>query len=170
MTKTRFRYFRALCVCIACSSIGLACGPAGAPRGSELPTDAELPESRAVAIVAEALQDAGVTPGPAFPMDVGEPAPLEVDVRLGSRDFGIEWVSSQDREDHPSLPSPAPNGQLRVFPGSGDDAGIQVLILDASAFLYDGDRDRVQAGATSLMDIEARIRRDVRDFLVHVGP
>lgn len=151
-------------------SLAAACGPSVAPRGAAEPTDQELPESRALAIIAEALSDAGVAVGSSFPMDMGEGDEFEVDLRLADRDFGVEWVSSQDRVDRPSLPENAPNGQLRVVPGSGGDAGIQVLMLDAASYRYDGDRGRVQAGATSLMDVEARVRRDVRDYLVHVGP
>lgn len=144
-----------------------SCGPRNA-RPTDVPELAHLVETQALALVRETLGDANVAPSAPFPLNIGESSPLEVDVGFAGG-FGVEWVTPSDRAEHPSLPPAPEGGQLRVVPGAGADSASQVLMLDADSYRYDTDRERVQAGATSLMDVEARLRRDVRDFLVHVG-
>ena len=85
---------------------------------------------------------------------------------MGDGPFAIEWLSAQDRADNPSLPTPAPDAQLQIV---SDPSGTQVLLLDAESYEYELDRERVQAGAASAGDVEARLRRDVRDFLVYAA-
>ena len=144
-----------------------SCGPRNA-RPTNVPELAHLAETQALALVRQTLGDANVPSGPPFSLNIGDSTPLEVDVAFADG-FGVEWVTASDRAEHPNLPPAPEGGQLRVVPGAGADAASQILMLDADSYRYDTDRERVQAGATSLMDVEARLRRDVRDFLVHVG-
>ena len=45
-------------------------------------------------------------------------------------DFGIEWVSEEDRERYGGLlPAPDPHGQLRLLTGAGSDPQGRPLIL-----------------------------------------
>lgn len=126
-----------------------------------------LPEARALTVVREALREAGTAAGPPFSVEVG-PAPFEVDVALAdTAAFGIEWVSASDRLERDDLPAPLEDGQLRILPGTGDDAGTQILLLDERTYRYDPSREAVQAGAPGMAEAELRLRRDVTDFVTY---
>lgn len=154
-----------------CALAGLAALAATACGGAQTPThrgDAlrRLTEGEALTLVAEAMREAGLEVGPPFSVDIGAPQPLEVDVRVGQTRFGIEWVSSQDRLDYgDAIPTPPADGSLLILPGRGEDEAVEILVLDAERYRYDPDPDRVYGGAVSSGEAEARVRRDVRDFL-----
>ena len=124
-----------------------------------------LTEVRALQVIREAAADSSVRVGAGFAAELTE-GELDVDYRIEGGSFGVEWVSAQDRVSTPSLPEPPPAGQLRIV---ADQSGAQILILDAASYRYDPRRDRVQAGASGAADVEARLRRDMRDFLVYAG-
>ena len=127
-----------------------------------------LSEERALALVGEVLDEEGVAAERGWRIRVGG-APLEVDLRLAGSRFGIEWVSPADRQAHgQQLPDPDPNGQLRIVTGEGPDARDQVLVLDFRSYRFHNDPRAVERGAPDADTVEARLRRDVRDFLVYV--
>ncbi|HEY8430907.1 MAG TPA: hypothetical protein VIL20_21155 [Sandaracinaceae bacterium] len=145
-----------------------ACGSSRA-RPTEPPELFDLSEARALEIVGEVLSEEGVAPGAAWSVQLGAGARLDVDVRLASSSFGIEWISPQDRADlGDAVPGPTPDGRLRIVPGAGDDAGAEVLVLDHASYRYANDRDAVQRGTDGALEAEGRLRRDVRDFLHYV--
>ncbi len=164
----RHIFSKSLAPCIA-ALVFASCGPAPRPRG---PTEDELriiTETEAQELLREALDSAGVPVQTEWQVDIGGGATLEVDMRLAQSDFGIEWVSPQDRQDHGDrLPHPDPSGQLRILPGAGTDAQAQILVLDHRSYRYDPDRERVQRGSTGAAEAEDRVRRDVRDYLEYV--
>ncbi|MEM9067779.1 MAG: hypothetical protein AAGE52_04710 [Myxococcota bacterium] len=141
----------------------------GGPQSSRTAGDDELrslTETRALTLVAEAMTDGGVSRGARFAVSIAPEESLEVDVRLADTRFGIEWVSAQDRLDHgDAIPEPASGGELQILPGRGDDENIEVLILDAQRYRYDPRQERVYSGSASPSEVEARLRRDVQDFL-----
>lgn len=145
----------------------LACGGSqteSTGQGSELRT---LPEARALGIVREALREAGANGGGAFAVEVGA-EPFEVDVALVDVPrFGIEWVSSNDRVVRDDLPQPLQDGQLRILPGTGEDAATQILLLDEQTYRFSPDREAVQRGALGMAEAELRLRRDVTDFVTY---
>ncbi len=152
---------------LALALLLLHCGP---PTGPRTPTAHELrslTEAQALQIVAQVVREAGRAPNAAFDVSIGEASPMEVDVRLDDTRFAIEWVSAQDRERlGDALPAPVP-GQLRILPGAGDDAQIEILLLDEATYRYDPDRERNHAGSRGLSEVEGRLRGDVRDFLAY---
>lgn len=141
-----------------------SCGGAQTSSVNEADGVRSLQESRALEVIREAAADSGTTVGEGFRAALNNES-VEVDLRLGTT-FGVEWVSAQDRVDSPALPEPPAGGQLRIIAEPG---GAQILILEYSSYRYDSRRERVQAGATSAADVEARLRRDLRDFLVYAG-
>jgi len=146
-----------------------ACGPPPAPRTPRASDFRTLSQTRGLELVDEALRDAGVSASAAFPVDIGEGHMLEVDRRLAGGPFAIEWISPQDRENVGDLlPGPAPGGQLRIAPGAGDQANVQILLLEHGTYRYDPDRHRVERGAPSIREAESRVRRDIRDFIEYV--
>jgi hypothetical protein len=145
------------------------CGSGGRGSDTTPPELLTLDEGRALEIVSEVLSEAGLTESGGWSIQLATDTPLEVDVRLGSTRFGIEWLSEQDRVDlGQAVPPPAPDGQLRIAPGVGDDASAQILILDHAAYRYANERDVVQRGVPGAHETEGRLRRDLRDFLQYV--
>ncbi len=144
------------------------CGPARV-RPTEPPELLTLNEGRALEIVGEVLAEEGVARGAAWSIRIGAEARLDVDVRIASSSFGVEWMSPQDRADlGDAVPGPAPRDQLRIMAGVGEDASAQVLVLEHTKYRYANDREAVQSGAPSAREAEARLRRDLRDFLRYV--
>jgi hypothetical protein len=126
----------------------------------------EISETRALALIAEALLDLNYRVSTGWEVDVGWKAPLEVDIRAEGTSFGVEWVSPVDHAQLGSdVPSPAPEGQLRIVSGRGDSTGMHVLILDSKSYKFHPERDTVHMGESSAREVESRIRRDVRDFV-----
>lgn len=149
--------------------VSSACG--GAPRARGV-TEADLrifTEAEALEIIREVMADQGISVQSGWQVDVGADEPLEVDVRLARSDFGVEWVSPQDRHDFGDVfPQPDPSGQLRILPGTGEDARAQILVLDHGAYRYDPAPERVRRGSIGAAEAEARLRRDLRDYLEYV--
>ena len=137
------------------------CGAVQPSDGGEAGPRALL-ESRALDVIREAALDAHVTVSEGFSAHLAE-GTIDVDFRLGE-DFGVEWVSAQDRANNAALPEPPAGGQLRII---AEPAGAQILILESTSYRYDPRRERIQAGAASAADVEARLRRDLRDFFVY---
>jgi hypothetical protein len=147
----------------------VACGPPPPPDHARPEDLRDVTENRAGEIVREVCAEAGVPLAAAWPVNVGERDPFEVDYRVGSGAFGIEWVSPQDRADHEQvLPRPNPSGQLQIMAGAGDDAQAQILVIEYTSYRYDPDVSRVQRGSMGVREMEGRVRRDLRDFLEYV--
>lgn len=144
----------------------------GAASQTRRPTDIEerpLYEVQAFEVIRRIVTENGFTPQPNWPITLVGSTPLTVDFRVGDTSFGIEWVSAEDRESlGAALPSPDPNGQLRIVPGVGSDWQAQVLVLDYRVYLYDPDPLHVRYGSTGQREVERRLEQDVRDFLDYV--
>ncbi|HBQ12693.1 MAG: hypothetical protein RLO52_47025 [Sandaracinaceae bacterium] len=163
--------FAALLLAPLLLSSSLGCGPSSTHTGGGT-TAAEvrtLDEGRALELITQVLAEEAVARGPAWSVEIAPETALDVDVRLASSSFGIEWVSPQDRADlGDALPQPAPDGQLRIVPGTGEAAGAQVLLLEHSVYEFVNEREHVQSGAPGARETEVRLHRDVRDFLQYV--
>ena len=160
--------------CSLLLSLIAGCGASSA-RESTSSHDVELrtlSENRALTMIDEVLQDSGVPFASGWSIalhgDDGRGVELAVDRRLAASAFGIEWLSAQDRIDHPELPGPTDSGQLRIAPGAGDDASAQVLLLEHTSYEFANERVHVQRGTPGAGDTEGRLRRDVRDYLHYV--
>lgn len=128
-----------------------------------------MSEADAIQIISDTLKEAGIQANSGWNVDIAADEPLHVDVRLNDTQFGIEWVSAQDRLDYGNaIPEPDPNGQLRILPGANDDSQAQILVLDFRTYRYDPDPEHVQNGATSALQAESRLKRDVKDFIEYV--
>ncbi len=150
-------------------AFALGCGSPHPQGPSEPPELSNLSEARALELIGEVLAEEGVPRAAGWSIEVAPEVALNVDVRLASSSFGIEWVSPQDRIDMgEAIPQPAAGGQLRIVPGLGDDASAQVLVLESASYRYSNDRTAVQSGAPGASETEGRLRRDVRDFLQYV--
>ena len=147
-----------------------ACGPTATGRGETAAVEHRtIDENRALTQILEVLGAESVARGPAWSVSIGHETSLDVDVRLADSDFGIEWLSPQDRLDlGDAVPGPAEGGQLRIVPGTGGDSAAQILVMEHSSYRYVNEREHVQSGEPGAHDAEERLRRDVRDFLHYV--
>jgi hypothetical protein len=146
-----------------------ACGPDARPRAADPRDLRTLSEGRAIEVIRQVAAEAGVTTRSDWPVVLGGRDPISVDERIGTTSFGLEFVNPQDRADHGDVfPEPRDDGQLLLIEGRGQDQSARVLVLDHRNYRYDPDLERVQRGATGVREAEARLRRDVRDFLEHV--
>jgi hypothetical protein len=146
-----------------------ACGGPSTGRTATPADLRDISEARAGDMIAELLLELGIAQSTQWNIDDGHGEPFEVDFRVAETLYGIEWVSPQDRVDYGDrIPEPDPTGQLQTLAGHGDDAGVQILVLDHRSYRYDPDRERVQHGATGVREVESRLRRDVRDFIEYV--
>lgn len=167
------RFVLPVTVSIALISSIAGCGPtsshAARGEGSEPANVRTLDENRALELISEVLAEESVAVGAPWSIDIGQAEPLDVDLRLATSTYGIEWMSPQDRADFgDAIPEPDPGGQLRIVPGGGANDGAQVLILDHSSYEFANEREHVQRGLPAARESEERLRRDVRDFLHYV--
>jgi hypothetical protein len=146
---------------------------ASAPRASA-PTRADTPamrsfdESEALELIDGWLAEERLRGLPGWHVELSGRDELDVDLRLGTSSFGVEWVSADDRRRHGgALPSPGPGGQLRLLRG-GHDGSALILLLDHESYRY-ADRDGSDATeAVEGLDAERKLRQDLLDFLRYV--
>jgi hypothetical protein len=155
--------------CLAASLGAAGCGGAPTRPSRENAPTLDLGEARALEIITQTLDRLGVRHARRLSVDIGGAERLVVDVQLVGQDYGIEYVTAQDRADHgAALPPPPRQPELQLLPGAGDDARVQILLLDERWYRFARDADRVQAGARSAADAEGRLARDVTDFVEYV--
>ena len=143
------------------------CGGAPARRSADERAQ-ELGETRALEIIEATLTRLGVRASPGWEVDIGGEERLRVDLHLGTGDFGIEYVTRQDRANDAALPAPPRSRELQILPGANDDARAQLLLLDERAYGFDPHVEHVQQGQPSAVDAEGRLERDVADFVEYV--
>jgi len=161
----RIEHLLALAAALATAVPG--CGASS--RSSESSASAQsrtLSETRALVIIAETLSDHAIPRGSMWQITLPGGEALDVDVRLAQSQFGIEWMSPQDRSDlGEAVPGPTEDGRLRIVPGRGEE---QVLVLEHSSYDFVNEREHVQAGRAGARETEERLRRDVVDFIHYV--
>ena len=151
------------------STFLMACG-ASSPRTVFEAADYEdLTEGRATEICLEVAADRQLDFETGWVVDLGRGSAVPVDLRVSGTDFGLEWVTPADRSAHGSLlPEPAEGDQLVLAGGAGVDAEAQILVLDHRSYRFHPDPGAVQRGAIGVREAEARLAKDVREFLTHV--
>jgi hypothetical protein len=127
-----------------------------------------LSEAQAVLAIQEALVRAGALAERDYALTL-EGAPFEADVHFAKPPFAIEWVSLDDRRQMGTrLPSATPESPLQIVSAAGLTGAVQVLVLDAESYPYEGNPLRVQRGAVGIEEAERKLRHDVQDFLDYV--
>ncbi|MDB4986366.1 MAG: hypothetical protein JWN04_1544 [Myxococcaceae bacterium] len=150
----------ALCLASGCVTphVALQTGPAE-PK--------ELSETQGLLAVQEALMQAGALAERGFPLTLGG-EPFEADVRFAAPPFAIEWLSAEERAQAGSrLPTSTPTSPLQIAACRSMGEPVQMLVLDAAAYVYEANPLRVQRGAPGIEDAERRVRHDVADFVAY---
>src|SRR5688572_9702194 len=87
-----------------CAQVGCATAERARPAHAAAPAPLRsLDEGAALALIDELLREARWHPVASWRVAVPPRNELEVDVRLGDTDFGIEWVSADDRSRYGKL-------------------------------------------------------------------
>jgi hypothetical protein len=153
------------------STLAALAGCAGAARPPRTPSAGaelqSLDEARALGLIDELLVEAEQHPtSQDWQVELPARGDLDVDVRLGQSEVGIEWVSDSDRHAYGDrLPHADPEGQLRVL--RADDGRGQpalILVLDHEAYRFVRD-PRSGGQLADEHDVEQRLRHDLLDFI-----
>jgi hypothetical protein len=152
----------------------LALSLLGCAASTKLPS-APRPEPRllthaqAVLAIQEALIEAGALVERSFALTLADGRPLDADVRFGTPPFAIDWTTREEREKLGALlPAGGEGDALRIVTAQQGSVPVQVLVLDAEAYGYEGDSLLVQRGAPGIEEAELRVRRDVAYFVEYV--
>ena len=128
----------------------------------------KLTESQALTVIESVVFEQGAVPARSFLVETAA-GNLLADVRVTGSQSAIEWVSEEDRtSEAKNLPTASPDDPLQIVAGRAEAREAQVLVLDADAYGYEANPHLVQRGATSISDAEARLRRDVGEYLEYL--
>jgi hypothetical protein len=129
-----------------------------------------LDERVATDLLDRLLREAKQEPVQGWVVTLADSREIDVDRRLGTSTFGIEWVSPQDRVRYgTALPAPDPGGQLRLVTGSGEaGAKALILLLDHESYRF-GVSERALVPGEPPPVIARRLRRDLLDFLSYTA-
>jgi hypothetical protein len=155
----------------ACASAPAPAAVAATPSAGAAPARRSLDETEALSLIDELLLEAKQRPVPGWHVALPTRGELDVDVRIGESDFGIEWVSALDRSRYgDALPAPAPAGQLRLLSAAEGGPGrtALILVLDHETYQLAASGTptaRAFAPPGEARELERRLRRDLTDFL-----
>lgn len=128
-----------------------------------------LEETRAIEVILEAFQQVGVQPEFHRRIHLQGDRVMEIDVATAGHHHGVEYLQAQDRADFGSvLPQRRNPDALLTCTGVGEDAHVDVLLLDDRDFLYEPNPDNAGPGHPTIVEVEDRLRRAVVDYLTYL--
>ena len=124
-----------------------------------------MDEPRAQEVIAKTFQNEGIEPEAGRSVTLTSQS-VKLEVGATGHKYGVVWLT---REIAPKLASLLPKhdndeGPLVVLDGIGKDAGAHVLVLWETDYVTDDLAG--EAHASTEIAAEAKLERDVRDFLV----
>lgn len=149
--------------------IAMASSACAAPQHREPPPLVPLPESRALEVIREGFDEVHVAPEMHRHLHLRDNHDMEIDFATQGHDHGVEYIQAQDRADFGEvLPHRRTEGSLLTCVGVGEDARIDVLLLDDHEFMYQPDASFTGTGQPTLVEVEDRLRRAVVDYLTYL--
>ena len=141
----------------------LACAPPP-PRTASPPQP--LDEGRALALAAQAFADAGAVATGGRDVQLVTGHRLHADLMAAGHRWGVAFVTEEEAgEIRAGAEYVPPQGEdLPVVMGFGPDADVVVCVLFARDYTHSADRNG--AHGSTLLAVEKRLQRDVRDFVV----
>ena len=126
-------------------------------------------EPRAVAIMAQSMREAGLTPAGGRPIQLVTGKRVQIEVTPVGKQWGLAYLTADEaaqlRPDVDYLP--AHGDDLPVVMGFGPDADVVVCLLFAHDYAFDDDV--TQERAQTHIGAERKLARDTRDFIVQAG-
>jgi hypothetical protein len=149
------------------ASLGaVGCGP---PPVAPTPVMRAIDETRTLALMREAVREAGFRVSAPREHVLAEQKKLREDVRIGDSIYGIAFVTDSEVDKLGSaIPAYRPDSdQLRLVrpvASATGESGAVVLVLYAKAYRYDVGHTH----ASNVTTAENKLKRDVSDFVHHV--
>jgi hypothetical protein len=166
-TLIRNRRARGLLPCALFATLAL--GACGAPQRPEAPALTPLPETRALEVIREGFDEAHVAAELHRRIHLRNNREMEIDFATQGHNHGVEFIQAQDRVDFgDALPQRRVEGSLLTCVGVGEDANVDVLLLDDHEFMYQPDPSFTGPGQPTLVEVEDRLRRAVVDYLTYL--
>jgi len=140
----------------------LGCGPE--PVRAPNPTRT-LDERRAIEVIRRAVGLEGERPAAGRDVDLRDGKTLHIDVGIEGHEFGIAYISDDDREKLGDTIKPPPSGKdenLRLE-RVGPDGEVRVVLLYQDTYRYDDLAGESHEFTT--ITAERALTRDVRDFI-----
>jgi hypothetical protein len=144
-------------------------GCGGRQRGAQFDVLHPPDERTALAWIAKGFRKAKLDAESGREVKLAEGVTLTAEVSGVDKPWSVVWLRGDEQQElKGKLPKPpAAAGALWVQRGVGDDAEQRVLILLEQNFQYDPDPRGDRGVVVSIQEVEARVVRDVTDFLVH---
>jgi hypothetical protein len=137
-------------------------------QGSRMLNQIPLGQARALEILAEATQGYGqATANVEAQLTNG--TEINIDIFVPELQAGFAYLNEQDRTNGAALPQPAEESDLYALLARRADNGeqVHVLVVQDTDFRYlpNPRADERRPEDTTIGEVEARLRRDGRDFL-----
>jgi hypothetical protein len=146
----------------AAASLGaalLGCGPE--PVRGPNPTRT-LDERRAVEVIRRAVTQEGAEPSPSRDVELRSGKTLRVDVSIAEHEYGIAYISNEDKEKLGDAITNKPGSDLQLE-RIGPEGEVRILILFQEDYVYDDLAGESHEMTT--ITTERALTRDVRDFI-----
>jgi len=141
----------------------LGCGPeeVRAPNPTR-----SLDERRAVEVIRRAVSQEGEQPAPGRDVELRTGKTLHVDVSIEGHDFGIAYISDDDRDKLGDAIKPpnAKDEKLRLE-RVGADSEVRVVLLYQDNYRYDDLAG--ESHELTTITAERALTRDVKDFVTY---
>lgn len=151
---------------VASSTAG--CG--GTQKGAQYDVLRPPDERTAITWITKAFRKEKLQAETGRMLKIGANATVAADVSAQDKTWSVVWLRADEQEElKGKLPKPPPgvaDGALWVHRGIGDDSDERMLILLEQNYEYDPDPRGDRGVVVSIQEVEARVVRDVTDFLV----
>ena len=154
---------------LAAGALGAA-GCGGPQRGAQYDVLRAPDERTAIAWIAKAFRREKLQVESGRTLKIGADASVVADVSAQERPWSVVWLRADEQQELkgklPKPPAGVAEGALWVHRGVGDDDDQRMLILLEQNYEYDPDPRGDKGVSISVQEVEARVVRDVTDFLV----
>lgn len=155
-------------IAVAFVSLTASCG--GSQKGAQYDVLRPPDERTAITWITKAFRKEKLTAETGRTLQIGANASVVADVSAQDKPWNVVWLRADEQEELkgklPKPPNGVADGALWVHRGIGDDADERMLILLEQNYQYDPDPRGDKGVVVSIQEVEARVVRDVTDFLV----
>lgn len=147
-----------------------AVGCGGAQKGAQFDVLRPPDERTALAWITKAFRKEKLKVESGRQLKIAANATLTAEASAIDKPWSIVWLRADEQQELkgklPKAPAGAAEGALWVHRGIDDDSDERMLILLEQNYEYDPDPRGDRGVVVSIQEVEARVVRDVTDFLV----
>lgn len=153
---------------VALVALGAGCG--GPQKGAQYDVLRPPDERTAITWISKAFRKEKLQAEAGRSLKVAANASVIAEVSAQDKPWSVVWLRADEQQELkgklPKAPAGAAEGALWVHRGIGDDDDERMLILLEQNYEYDPDPRGDKGVVVSIQEVEARVVRDVTDFLV----